>query len=274
MSLRQIFYTLPPQMRLTLRRLWYLPYDLLHAKKHRAQLIPPKGEIYTGSGDFLNVGLRYLEYFKEYAGLRPEHHVLDVGSGIGRMAVALTGYLNADARYDGFDVVESGVRWCRKNISAAFPNFRFTYVDLSNDLYKARGQSADRFTLPYDAAQYDCAIVISVFTHMTADEVGRYIHELYRTLKPGGVVFATFFILNNTSRTLMRQQEFRFDYAADRCFLMHPKVKSANVAYDEHYLLESCSNAGFETVHLRYGKWSGRTDDTVDFQDILVLSKP
>jgi cyclopropane fatty-acyl-phospholipid synthase-like methyltransferase len=256
-----------------MRRLWYLPYDLIHAGERRAKLLPPKGRIYTGSGNFLEVGRQYLTYFKEYAGLRPEHHILDVGSGIGRMAVALTGYLNADARYDGFDVVPGGVHWCRKQISSAYPNFHFTHVDLSNDLYTASGQRATEFTFPYASASYDCAIVISVFTHMTADEVGRYLDELYRTLKPGGVVFATFFILNKISRESMRRQEFRFDHPSDRYYLMHPTVTSANVAYDEDYLLKACTDAGFEIERLLYGKWSGRSLDVLDFQDVVVLRK-
>jgi hypothetical protein len=71
----------------------------------------------------------------------------------------------------------------------------------------------------------------------------------------------------------MRGQEFSFDHPSDRCYLMHPTVTSANVAYDEDYLLKACTDAGFTIEQVLYGKWSGRTADVLDFQDVLVLRK-
>lgn len=41
---------------------------------------------------------------------------MDIGSGIGRTAVPLTKFLNPDARYEGFDVVKKGVKWCNAKI--------------------------------------------------------------------------------------------------------------------------------------------------------------
>jgi len=275
MLLRKFYYHLPPQLRLSLRRIWYLLYDLLHTRERKRQLQPPKGLIYTGSGDFIAVGKKFLGYFIQFANLQVSHDVLDVGSGIGRMAVPLTGFLERTAQYDGFDVVAQGVRWCRKHITPAYPNFHFHHVDLSNDLYKANGEHASGFVFPFESHRYDRAIVISVFTHMTRPEVAHYLSEIHRVLRQGGIVFATFFILNEQSRAAMRPREFRFDYPLeDGSVLMDPHVVAANVAFEEDALLEDCGRAGFTIKQVLYGKWSGRKGETLDFQDILILEKP
>lgn len=273
MSMRKIYYRLSPGMRLRLRRLWYLPYDVRHARERKRKMIPPRGLIYTGSGDFLEVGQRFLDHFITYADLKPHHHVLDVGSGIGRMAVALTQYLSPQAQYEGFDVVKRGVMWCRKHITPHFPNFHFRHADLANDLYTSGGGKASAFQFPYEDSRFDRTIVISVFTHMVRPEVERYLSEVHRTLKPGGVAFATFFILNDEARRQMKEGAFRFDHYQDGCWLMDPGVRSANVAYMETDLIGMSKDAGLNVDKILYGKWSGRQDQVTDFQDIVIMRR-
>lgn len=91
---------------------------------------PPKGLIYTGYGDFIEHGKIHLGFLIKYAGLQPNHRVLDVGSGIGRTAVALTSYLDSNGSYEGFDAVKLGVDYCIRKITSKYPNFKFKFVDL------------------------------------------------------------------------------------------------------------------------------------------------
>lgn len=79
------------------------------ARGKRPPMIPPRRKIFTGSGDFLQTGQEFLRYFKDLGHLKPNHRVLDVGSGIGRMAIPLTSYLNHEGSYEGFDIVPMGV---------------------------------------------------------------------------------------------------------------------------------------------------------------------
>ena len=60
----------------------------------RPDLVPPRRLSFVGAGDFTAIGLEFLRYFQDLGGLRPTDHVLDVGCGIGRMALPLTGYLS------------------------------------------------------------------------------------------------------------------------------------------------------------------------------------
>ena len=63
--------------------------DLVLGK--RDGLVPPRYLNYADSGGFTKVGKEFLAYYKEKCGLQPQHRVLDMGCGIGRMAVPLTG---------------------------------------------------------------------------------------------------------------------------------------------------------------------------------------
>lgn len=76
--------------------------------------------------------------------------MLDVGCGSGRMALPLTGYLNREGRYAGFDVSREAIAWCTENISGSHPNFEFTAVDIQNGAYNPTGkyESSD-FRFPY-----------------------------------------------------------------------------------------------------------------------------
>ena len=117
------------------RKMVFLPTDIvksIFSSRHPYE--PPKGDIYIGSGDFIKQGKHQLELLKTYADLCREHQNLDIGSGIGRTAAALTEYLSLAARYEGIDVVEKGITWCQNTIHRDHPNFNFQYVSLHNDL--------------------------------------------------------------------------------------------------------------------------------------------
>jgi SAM-dependent methyltransferase len=276
MILRKLYYSLPASWRFTARRLYYLPTDWWElATGKRSPMQPPKGLVYTGGGDFIKTGARLLKRFVRLGQLQPHHQVLDIGSGIGRAAIPLTGYLDQRGGYEGFDVVELGVRWCTEQITRRYPNFRFTYVPLANDLYREDGSDAASFRFPYEDNRFDFAIANSLFTHMLPEEVGNYLGEIRRVLKPGGKCFATFFILNETSKKLMEKQpEFRFRYDYGHYFLFDEKVKSANVGYEEGFLQKMTEDNGLHIAGTYYGFWPGRPQrECEDFQDFLILQK-
>lgn len=274
--LRRVFYALPPSWRFFVRRLFYWPRDIFRPQRTKeGLLIPPKGLIYTGSGDFLQQGKTWLEHFIQKGQLAPDHHVLDVGSGIGRMAIPLTTYLNPQAKYEGFDVVKLGVDWCQKNISSQYPNFRFQYIPLDNDLYRSEGLQATDFHFPYADEQFDFVILTSVFTHMLPAEVENYLAEIYRVLKPKGRCMATFFIWNKEAARLSPSNpKFQFPHDYGHYRLMDQKVKSANVAFDAGYLESYIQQLGFRLENTFPGFWCGRSKvESLDFQDVVLLQK-
>lgn len=277
--LRKTYYALPPQYRFLARRLAYLPIDILESlTRKRLLMTPPRGMIYTGSGDFVKAGNWWRHFFVEQAGLQPAHRVLDVGSGIGRIARGLTFFIKntEGGTYDGFDAIKLGVDWCTKNISSQHPNFRFQYVPLENDLYRNDGQNAAQFTFPYPDDSFDFVILTSVFTHMLPDEVERYLSEIQRIMKKGGTCVATFFILNTQTRDILKSKtDFHFPHDYGHYALMDDKVKAANVAFDTAFLEKTIAQSRLTISKKIDGFWrlGKRENDVQDFQDVLILKK-
>src|SRR6058998_2088843 len=104
--------------------------------------LPPLRMRFVGMGDFRAIGEEMLNLLVHYGGLRRTDRVLDIGSGIGRVAIPLTRYLEPSATYDGFDIVKSGVDWCRGHITPRHPNFRFHLVGVRSSEYRSRGTDA------------------------------------------------------------------------------------------------------------------------------------
>jgi len=274
---RKLYYFLPPHLRFLARRIYYFPVDFFdRITGRRDELTPPKGLIFIGSGDFKSVGEHYLNILLEYCSLKQNHRVLDIGSGIGRIAVPLTKFLSNDGSYEGFDIVKRGVEWCGKNITKSFPNFRFTHIDLKNELYNlSTKKTAKDFRFPYNEKEFDLVILTSVFTHMLPEDVENYFREIARVLKPGGKCLVTFFILNEESKQYMNSGSgFNFKFSNGFYSLIDKNVKEANIAFEEEYLLYLLSVNNFSVEKSLFGFWSGRPkNEAFDFQDTVILRK-
>lgn len=274
---REIYYKAGPRFRRILRRLFYLPEDTFRLVSGKNDsLNPPKGRVFIGSGDFKKQGENILKQLVELGGLKPGDRVLDIGCGIGRLAVPLTNYLDLKGSYEGFDVVKAGITWCRKNISKKFPNFNFIHIDLKNELYNLETEKrAKDFVFPYKNDEFNFAFLTSVFTHMMPEDMDSYLKQIHRVLKSGGVCFATFFIMNEENERLMNTIDgLRFDHKFENYYLHNPEVKEANIAFDEQYLDQLFSETGFTVVSKHFGHWSGRDrKEVIDFQDIVILRK-
>ena len=274
---RFIYYLLPVRLRYFFRRLYFLPIDLYESLTgKRPESIPPRGKIFIGYGDYIKVGERYLEHFKTLGGLLPDHAVLDIGCGIGRMAVPLTKYLSTNGTYDGFDIVKNGIDWCKNHISSKYPNFRFHYVGLYNQLYNTTDKTdAANFKFPFEYHTFDFVFLTSVFTHMMPAEVENYIHEISRVMRPGSACFMSFFLINCESEDLMLTKPTHMNFPVNKGFyrLHSTQVDTANVAYDEEWLFEKLGNAGLQLKRVEYGQWCGR-ENYFDYQDIVICTKP
>jgi SAM-dependent methyltransferase len=242
----------------------------------RDPLVPPRRMIFVGNGDFKKIGDEFLRYFIELGGLKPGDRVLDVGCGIGRMAVPLTQYLNANGKYEGFDIVAQGIDWCIKNIASRYPNFDFQVADVYNQGYNPRGRfDAAQYKFPFADASFDFVFLTSVFTHMLPRELENYLAEIVRTLRKNGRCLITFFLLNEESLQLIEAREttldFKFELPGCRTT---DNIKPENaVAFDESYVRALYEKYGLGIAEpVRYGSWCGRKN-FLSYQDIIVASK-
>lgn len=266
-----------PKLLMHARRVAFLPLELGDALGGRRDpLRPPRWLHFVGGGDFDAIGKAFAGHFTRLAGLGPHEAVLDIGCGVGRMALPLAGYLGPEGRYEGFDIVPEGVRWCQRHITPFYPRFRFQLADIYNAEYNPRGSAAARdYVFPYPDRSFDFAFLTSVFTHMLPADVASYLAQIWRVLKPGGRCLATFFILNDESRALIGAGKslHRFEHDGGGYFTTAPGRPEAAIAYDERDVLSMAQGAGLRPhAPIFYGSWCGRAQFT-DGQDMVLLHK-
>lgn len=204
-------------------------------------------------------------------GLRPEHRVLDIGSGIGTLALGLIDYLSGG--YDGVDIHREAVTWCQRNITPANPAFRFAHADLVSRAYNPRGViPAASYRFPFADRSFDYIFLASVFTHMLPDDVVHYVEEISRLLTPGGVCVASYFLLNDETRAGVDRGEsfmsFRVSHPSGVCRLHDVSVPEAAIAFEESFIRNIHMRAGLKIADVRRGFWwKGTAHD----QDLLTV---
>jgi len=238
--------------------------------------IPDPPASLSRSGGFAargGVGRRWLRLIKQ-AGLAPEGCVLDVGCGLGRVAAPLAGYLTS-GRYEGFDIDGAAIEWCQQNITPLLPHFRFQSAAVFNDRYRTEGGRAEALRFPYGDGTFDVAFLASVFTHMVTAEVAHYLAELRRVLRPGGMLVASYFLLNAQSEAAIRERRvpprYFFPHALEGCRVRDLEVVSRAVAYPEAGIRALHESKGLQITEIEYGKWSGR--EAAGNQDVIFARK-
>lgn len=277
-SLRRVFRRYVPfWVGRALRQAYYFPGDLRDALLgHRDPMVPARRHAaFVGDGDFTRTGRRFLNHFIALGELQPDHRVLDVGCGIGRMAVPLTGFLRPEGEYWGFDPVPEGVAWCQQHITPRFPNFQFYVSDVWSKSYNRAGKVQARdYLFPHHAGSFDFVFAISVFTHMVPADVENYLTNIARVLKPGGICLATYFLLNDSTRKSGAARDFR--YPVDTSSVCHAVSRvefEKAVAFDETYIRGVYEKRGLAIKEpVLYGRWATVKGGPA-FQDIVVARK-
>lgn len=239
--------------------------------------VPPSERHFVGDGDFHAIGAEFLQHFVRLGGLAPTHRVLEIGCGIGRMALPLTQWLSYGAgSYDGVDVVKDGVVWCAQTITPAYGNFRFHHQDYRNPVYNPDGNlPAERVALPFADSRFDFILMTSVITHLDQATTAAYAAEIARMLQPGGRCFLSLFLMNDEARTRLSQDHRRLAFDPQASGPEHqadPANPGAAVAFDETWLMTLFARHGLRPgAPIAYGHWSGRR--SANYQDLLVLRR-
>jgi ubiquinone/menaquinone biosynthesis C-methylase UbiE len=258
--------------------LWiYISLSLV--KDNKEKLLPPRRlAVLFGGGDFEKIGNDILQSLIKIGGLKPNERVLDVGCGIGRIAVPLTNYLKDEGSYEGFDIMPLAIKWCQRKISSRFSNFHFQLADIYNEIYNPRGKyNASDYKFPYRDESFDFVILTSVFTHMFAKGIESYLSEISRVLREDGRCFITYFFLNPETITLIERRKAAYDFRVkvdDVSYTNSEESPERAMAYDEIFIKKLYERYDLDidgSIH--YGNWRKNGIDSGSFQDMIVGRK-
>lgn len=229
----------------------------------------------VGGGDFYGMGVAIRDDLIAIAGLKPDHHVLDIGCGTGRIAFALAEYLEREGLYTGFDVSVGGLEWMIRHLPKTKAGFRIVRADIFNTAYRSDAStSAASYRFPVSDNSVDVVFATSVFTHLKPEDARNYFHEVGRSMRHNGRAYITAFVVTPERAKMIEAGEtFRKFYRfGEVAYVATPEVPEAVIAFDEAKLLEWIAEAGLRLDKpFRPGSWSGQ--ESVYFQDVLILQK-
>ncbi|MEO8697968.1 MAG: class I SAM-dependent methyltransferase [Acidimicrobiales bacterium] len=231
----------------------------------------------TGSGHegWNEVIAEHLECYRLWMPIEPTSHVLEIGCGVGRDAMALTDLLASGGSYVGVDVTRPSIEWCQAEITSQFPNFGFHHLDIKSDMYNPQGRlRAESMALPLGNGSVDRVVLHSVFTHMFREPIAHYLHEIRRCLADTGLVMASFFIVDDDTTTdagsLPGPLLFRHHHP-EATRINDPMHPEAAVAFSLERVEEMAHDADLRIIDVHPGRWREPSSPAANGQDLVIL---
>jgi SAM-dependent methyltransferase len=107
-------------------------------------------------------------------GLEPEHTLIDVGCGSGRLPFALRKYLRGP--FLGTDILQEALAYAEEKCGRPDWRFEVTYDPV----------------IPAESGTTDFVSFFSVFTHLLDEDIYLFLREAHRVARPGGLVVFSF----------------------------------------------------------------------------------
>ena len=211
------------------------------------------------------------------AGLEPTSDVLDVGSGYGRLAVGLMDRSDFTGTYLGFDILPRHVGWCSRVITNADQRFQFRHLDLRNERYNPTGvMDPAQAVFPAEDSSVDVCALFSVFTHLYRPTVERYLEQIARVLRPGGIAVTSWLLYDDdrlaavTSDASAYPLRLRGDDGS-RFMLAEDPLRA--IGFPQADVEAMAGKAGLQVARVERGNWDSGGADTSrsQFQDLVVL---
>ena len=172
-------------------------FRTLQARRYKHIYLPitRSNENLSDDEEYITSAIEQVESLQYYCNISQKTRVLDFGCGQGRFANGLLLTKPDLGYYCGIDTDLEAIKWCKRWIWKYHQNFVFIHVDAYNARYNPKAML--RPELPISPNSFDIAFLNSVFSHMLADDVQYYLHQINQVLRKQGILYLTAFIEKN-----------------------------------------------------------------------------
>ena len=199
---------------------------------------------------FLASAQQEVDRLVEHCGLTKNSHLLDIGCGPGRLPIGILNRMGAILKYRGVDVSEPSIRWCQRYIAQQYPSYQFSHINVHNARYNPNGKPiSENVTLPFDDQEFDIIYLLSVFTHMTKEDVIEYLKECERMLSPSGKIFLTAYLKDGVPSITINPQGYKIKWTGP----LHC------VQYDKRFFEALLAERGLSVDHYSYEELDEQT---------------
>ncbi|NEP80764.1 MAG: methyltransferase [Okeania sp. SIO3C4] len=190
-------------------------------------------------------------------------NILDFGCGVGRYLMAFKPELLPNQKLFGCDVFPECAEWCEENI-------KFATVK-HNDIQPP---------LPFENNQFDLVNAVSVFTHLRLDLQHLWAWDIYRVLRPGGILFMTlhgpqfFPIVYDIFRTGNTHQAEMYSIGEEGLFL-YLDHQGETDGQGQHTVAALHTPAAYQEIFSMFKHIKRFPQSTMaNGQDLYILQKP
>jgi SAM-dependent methyltransferase len=208
--------------------------------------------------------------------MKPGHKVLDVGCGLGRLARPLVNYFDG-GEYFGVDINRSSIEWCQKAYEG-HTNFHFSHADVFSTTYNETAKvKAEDYVFPFGDNSFDFVWSTSLFTHMLHHQIDRYLGEMARVMKSGAHCWNTYLLLDDEAldrvKRLKTQAGVKLAFEVEGGRVRDRNEPESQSAVYQQNVLDSHAKHGLTVVDIRYGQWSGRTENVRSGRQDTVIAR-
>jgi SAM-dependent methyltransferase len=201
---------------------------------------------------YLTASYNIWMYFFARGFARLDSRIVDIGSGVGKSAVALRDFVYVTERftghYHGIDVDPAMVEWSREHFDPE--RFRFSLVDMASSVYRPNGSGGAKPRLDCADGSVDLVFSQSLFSHLLEDDIRHYLAESCRILRPGGRMLMTFFCLDDLEEQGLLGERWTFRHSRGAARVENDRFPESAVAYRRAFMLEEARRAGFSEARI------------------------
>lgn len=197
------------------------------------------------TSNFIGMNPFFLDYLLKDSKIIDNHKVLEIGCSIACLSLPIIKYLK-NGQYIGVDCDRKCIEWARTHIGSC-----------CNALFRCVREN-DKFQLPFDNEEFDLIYSTTTFTTLSSSYLSRYLSEINRVLRKGGLLIINIFISNNS---ILAQLSARKNKV--KLIIKNDNKVSIVSHYNEHVIIQDdsfigkCANKNnFTLKEIIFGNWN------------------